>query len=215
MPAPARAAASTLVVLVRHGVTPTTGRLLPGRRRGLHLSDEGRRQADALAVRLAAVPRIDAIYSSPLERARETVAPLARARGLAVRVEPGLLESDLGAWTGLSLRRAARRPEWSIVQRHPSGFRFPGGESFVEMQARMAGAVGRLVERHRGGVVVAASHADPIKTLGAHALGTPLDLFQRIVIAPASITAIAYHPGGLSVLTVNAVDGDLASLVRR
>jgi probable phosphoglycerate mutase len=215
MPAPARAAASTLVVLVRHGVTPTTGRLLPGRRRGLHLSDEGRRQADALAVRLAAVPRIDAIYSSPLERARETVAPLARARGLAVRVEPGLLESDLGAWTGLSLRRAARRPEWSIVQRHPSGFRFPGGESFVEMQARMAAAVGRLVERHRGGVVVAASHADPIKTLVAHALGTPLDLFQRIVIAPASITAIAYHPGGLSVLTVNAVDGDLASLVRR
>jgi probable phosphoglycerate mutase len=215
MPAPARAAASTLVVLVRHGVTPTTGRLLPGRRRGLHLSDEGRRQADALAVRLAAVPRIDAIYSSPLERARETVAPLARARGLAVRVEPGLLESDLGAWTGLSLRRAARRPEWSIVQRHPSGFRFPGGESFVEMQARMAGAVGRLVERHRGGVVVAASHADPIKTLVAHALGTPLDLFQRIVIAPASITAIAYHPGGLSVLTVNAMDGDLASLVRR
>src|SRR5438094_390762 len=133
--------ASTLVLLVRHGVTPTTGRLLPGRRRGLHLSEEGRRQAEALAVRLAAVPKLAAIYSSPLERARETVAPLAKARGLAVRVEPGLLESDLGAWTGLSLRRAAKRPEWAVVQRHASAFRFPGGASFVEMQARMVRAL--------------------------------------------------------------------------
>src|SRR6266850_923241 len=112
--------ASTLVLLVRHGVTPTTGRLLPGRRRGLHLSDEGRRQAEVLAVRLAPVPTIAAIYSSPLERTRETVAPLAKARGLAVRVERGLLDVDFGAWTGLSLKRAARRPEWTIIQRHAS-----------------------------------------------------------------------------------------------
>ena len=214
MPAAARSA-STLVLLVRHGVTSTTGRLLPGRRRGLHLSDEGRRQAEALAARLAAVPKIAAIYSSPLERARETVAPLAKARGLTVRVERGLFEDDVGAWTGLSLKRAARRPEWAIVQRHASGFRFPGGESFVEMQARMASTLGRLVERHRGQTIVVASHADPIKTLVAHALGMPLDLFQRIVIAPASITAIAYRAEGLSVLTLNAMDGDLAPLVKR
>jgi probable phosphomutase (TIGR03848 family) len=214
MPAAARAA-TTLVLLVRHGVTPTTGRVLPGRRRGLHLSDDGRRQAEALVSRLAAVPKLAAIYSSPLERARETVAPLARARGLAVRVEPGLLEIDSGSWTGLSLKRAARRPEWSVVQRHASGFRFPGGESFVEMQARMASTIGRLVARHRGDTIVVASHADPIKTLVAHALGTPLDLFQRIVIAPASITAIAYRAEGVSVLTMNAMNGDLASLVKR
>jgi probable phosphomutase (TIGR03848 family) len=212
---PAAKAATTLVLLVRHGVTPTTGRLLPGRRRGLHLSDDGRRQAEALATRLAAAPKIAAIYSSPLERARETVAPLARARGLAVRVERGLLEIDPGTWTGLSLKRAARRPEWAVVQRHASAFRFPGGESFVEMQARMASTIGRLVERHRGQTIVVASHADPIKTLVAWALGAPLDLFQRIVIAPASITAIAYRAEGLSVLTMNAMDGDLASLVKR
>ena len=214
MPASAKAA-TTLVLLVRHGVTPTTGRLLPGRRRGLHLSDQGRRQAEGLVSRVAAVSKLAAIYSSPLERARETVAPLARVRGLAVRVEPGLLEIETGAWTGLSLKRAARRPEWAVVQRHASGFRFPGGESFVEMQARMASTIGRLVERHRGQTIVVASHADPIKTLVAHALGTPLDLFQRIVIAPASITAIAYRAEGLSVLTMNAMDGDLAALVKR
>ena len=153
--------------------------------------------------------------SRECRRARETVAPLAKARGLAIRVEPGLLESDLGAWTGLSLKRAARRPEWSVVQRHASRFRFPGGESFMEMQARMAGTLARLVERHRGSTIVVASHADPIKTLVAWALGTPLDLFQRIVIAPASITAIAYRAEGLSVLTVNAMDGDLASLLKQ
>src|SRR2546422_8923904 len=107
--------ASTLVLLVRHGVTPTTGRLLAGRRRGLHLSEEGRRQAEALAVRLAAVPKIAAIYSSPLERARETVAPLAKARGLPGRVERGLLESDLGVWNDLALRRVAKRSEWAVV----------------------------------------------------------------------------------------------------
>jgi probable phosphoglycerate mutase len=208
-------AASTLVLLVRHGVTPTTGRVLPGRRRGLHLSGEGRRQAESVAVRLAAVPRIAAIYASPLERARETAAPLAKARGLAVRIEPGLLECDIGAWTGLSLRRAARRREWTVVQRHPSGFRFPGGESFVEIQGRMTRTVERLVARHPGVIIVCVSHADPIKTLVAHALGTPLDLFQRIMIGPASISAIAWRPEGVSVLTVNAMDGDIASLVKR
>jgi len=212
---PAAKPATTLVLLVRHGVTSTTGRLLPGRRRGLHPSDEGRRQAETLAARLAVVPKIAAIYSSPLERALETVAPLAKARGIAVRTERGLLEGDVGAWVGLSLRRAARRPEWSIVQRHASAFRFPEGESFVEMQARMVSTVARIIERHRGQTIVVASHADPIKTLVAHALGTPLDLFQRIVIAPASITAIAYRAEGLSVLTMNAMDGDLASLVKR
>jgi len=99
------------------------------------------------------------------------------------------------------------------VQRHPSGFRFPGGESFVEMQARVTGALARLVERHPGVAVVAVSHADPIKAAVAHALGVHLDLFQRIVIAPASITAIAYRSQSPLVLTLNSMDGDLAGLL--
>src|SRR2546422_11159202 len=105
MPRRARRA-PTIVVLVRHGKTPTTGVLLPGRRPGLHLDDEGRRQAEGVARRLAVLPRIDAIYSSPLERARETAAPLAAARKLAVRIERGLLESDGGEGAGLKLDRA-------------------------------------------------------------------------------------------------------------
>ncbi len=203
----------TLVLLVRHGLTPTTGVKLPGRARGLHLSDEGRRQAEGLVARLSRIPKLAAVYASPLERACETAAPVARARSRAVRIEPGLLELEIGEWTGLSLKQAGHKPEWKAVQQHPSGFRFPGGESFVEMQSRITGALARIVARHRGEIVLAVSHADPIKAAVAHALGTPLDLFQRIMIAPASVSAIAYRPGGLSVLTVNSMDGDVAGLI--
>lgn len=205
----------TVVLLVRHAVTPTTGVKLPGRAPGLHLSDDGRRQADAAASRLARLPKLAAVYASPLERARETALPIARARGLALRIERDLSELDIGEWTGLSIKRASRKPEWAIIQRHPSGFRFPGGESFLEMQTRMTAAVGRLVARHPGEIVAAVSHADPIKAVVAQALGTPLDLFQRIVIAPASISAVVYRPEGPAILTVNSMDGDLAALARR
>jgi len=202
----------TLVLLVRHAVTPTTGVKLPGRAAGLHLSDEGVRQAEATARRLGVLSKLAAVYASPLERARETGLAIARARGLALRIERDLSEIDIGEWTGLSLKQACRKPEWEIVQRHPSGFRFPGGESFAEMQARMTAAIARLVARHPGETIVTVSHADSIKAAVAYALGTPLDLFQRIMIAPASITAVLYRPEGLSVLTVNSMDGDLAAL---
>ena len=205
----------TLVLLVRHAVTPTTGVKLPGRAPGLHLSEDGRRQADATARRLGKLPKLAAVYASPLERARETALPIARVRGIALRIERDLAELDIGEWTGLSLKQAARKPEWAIVQRHPSGFRFPGGESFPEMQTRMTAALARLVTRHPGEVIAAVSHADPIKAAVAHALGTPLDLFQRIVIAPASISAIAYRREGPAVLTVNSMNGDLAALAPR
>ena len=195
----------TTILLVRHGQTPTTGRLLPGQAPGLHLSDDGKKQAEAAAARIGKLKRVSAIYASPLERARETAMPIARVRGLAVRIERGLMDLDVGRWTGERLDRVSKRPEWSTVQRHPSGFRFPDGESFMEMQTRMTAALARLVERHRGGVVVAVSHADPIKAALAHALGMHLDLFQRLNVAPGSITTIAYSGGPPMVLGVNAL----------
>ena len=200
---------ATILLLVRHGQTPTTGRKLPGRATGLHLADTGRAQADAAAARIAKLPKVAAVYASALERARETAAPIARARHLVVRVDAGLGDLDVGEWTGASLRRLSRKPEWQAVQRHPSGFRFPGGESFTEMQTRITSTLGRLVDRHAGGTVVAVSHADPIKAAVAHAMGVPLDLFQRIVIAPGSITAIAFRGPAPMILTVNSVDGAL------
>ncbi len=201
----------TLVLLVRHGETPTTGKLLPGRARGLHLSDAGRAQAEAVAERLAVLPKIDAIYASPLERTRETAKPIGAARQLPVTIDRGLLEADIGEWTGLELKTVAKLPEWKAVHSYPSGFRFPGGESFPEMQQRMVGAIDRLRAAHPGQVIVLVSHADPIKAAVAHALGTHLDLFQRIVISPCSVTAISYGDTGPTVLSVNSL-GDLRAV---
>jgi probable phosphoglycerate mutase len=194
----------TTVLYVRHGQTPTTGAVLPGRTKGLHLAEAGTKQAAAVAERLAALKSVDAIYASPLERTRETAAPIGKARGLKVVAEKGLLECDFGEWTGRPLKDLMKLPEWATVQRYPSGFRFPGGESFAEMQTRITGAVATLVAKHPGGTIVCVSHADPIKAAVAAALGTHLDLFQRINISPCSVTTVAYGAGGPFVLNVNA-----------
>ena len=195
----------TVVLLVRHGQTPTTGTLLPGRAPGLHLSETGRAQAAAVGERLAKLPKVDAVYASPLERTRETAGAIANALGLKVKLDKGLLEADIGDWTGQELKTVRKTPEWKIVHSYPSGFRFPGGESFVEMQTRTVSAIERLRLAHPGETIVAVSHADTIKAAVAHALGTHLDLFQRIVISPCSVTSIAYGDGGPTVLSVNSV----------
>ena len=195
----------TTVLLVRHGTTPTTGRLLPGRAKGLPLSDAGRAQAERVAAQIAALdPRPSAVYASPLERARETAAPIARALGVRVRNERGLVDLDVGEWTGMSLRQAARRREWVAVQRWPAGFTFPGGESFTGLLARATEAVGRLVRAHPGEVIVAVTHADPIRALVATAAGVPLDLFQRLVVSTCSVSAVRYSPDGPRVICLNA-----------
>ncbi len=206
----------TLVLLVRHGQTPTTGKVLPGRAAGLHLADKGQQQAETVAQRIAALQtgqrRVAAIYASPLERTQETAAPIAKALGLRVRRHRGLLEADFGQWTGAELKKLYKLPEWRTVQRNPSGFRFPDGESFPEMQTRICGAIDKLRIAHPGETVVAVSHADPIKAAVAHAMGTHLDLFQRIVISPCSVSAILYGADGPVVLAVNST-GDLSALV--
>ncbi|MBA3282971.1 MAG: MSMEG_4193 family putative phosphomutase [Acidimicrobiia bacterium] len=203
----------TLVLLVRHGQTPTTGATLPGRAKGLHLAEAGQAQAEAVAARIGALSNVDAVYSSPLERTRETAAPIAKAVGQRVRVHRGLLECDFGEWTGRKLSELNKLPEWQSVQRYPSGFRFPGGESFTEMQHRLVSTLARLGADHLSKTIVVVSHADPIKAAVAHALGTHLDLFQRIVVSPCSVTAVLQTPTGPVVLAVNSTGDDLKRLV--
>jgi probable phosphomutase (TIGR03848 family) len=202
----------TTVLLVRHGTTPTTGQSLPGRAPGLHLADAGVRQAERAAERLAELTKVDAVYCSPLERTRETAKPIGAALGLKPKVARGLLECDFGDWTGARLKDLYKRPEWRTVQQAPSQFRFPNGESFTEMQLRMVSAIEQLTARHPGGTIVCVSHADPIKAAMAHALGTHIDLFQRIVISTCSISAVSYTTGGPIVLAVNSTGGSLKEL---
>jgi probable phosphoglycerate mutase len=203
----------TTVLLVRHGKTPTTGQVLPGRAKGLHLSDEGVAQAERAGERIAGLRRVKAVYASPMERTRETAAPIAKALGLRVRTNRGLLEADFGKWTGRKLADLMKLADWGQVQRYPSGFRFPDGESFAEMQQRIVGTIQALVAEHPGETVVIVSHADPIKAAIAHAMGTHLDLFQRIVIGPCSVSAVTYGSEGPVVLGVNSMGDDLTQLV--
>jgi probable phosphomutase (TIGR03848 family) len=200
------------VLLVRHGHTESTGSVLPGRAPGLNLSDTGRAQAQRTAELIADGLTVEAIYTSALERARQTAAPIAAAIGQRARVDRGLIECDFGDWTGQPLATLMKRREWSTVQRTPSSFRFPGGESFVEMQLRMVSTIERLRAAHPGGTIVCVSHADPIKAAIAHAIGTHLDLFQRIVISPASVSVVAFINSSPVVLSVNSTGRPLQEL---
>ncbi len=203
----------TVVLFVRHGQTPTTGSTLPGRAPGLHLAEKGIAQAEAAGARIGALETVKAVYASPMERTQETAKPIAKACGLRVRTHKGLIEADFGQWTGKKLSALRKLPEWNTVQRYPSGFRFPGGESFAEMQTRMTGAVADLVGRHPGETIVAVSHADTIKAALAEAAGTPLDLFQRIVVSPCSVSVVMYTATGPIVLAMNSTGDDLSALV--
>jgi len=203
---------STLIIMVRHGKTPSTGKLLPGRAKGLHLSDVGKQEALDVAQRLGNLKNVSAIYASPLERARETAAPTAKLLNQKVIINKGLFECDFGDWTGKELSKLMKLPEWSTVQRAPSTFRFPNGESFTQMQTRMTSTLDALRVKHRGGTVICFSHADPIKAAVAHAMGTHLDLFQRLVISTCSVSAVSYSGFGPVVLTVNSTGGDLSEL---
>lgn len=197
----------TTLLLVRHGLTPTTGRDLPEAGPGPGLTEEGRRQAEEAAQYIsewrAALPPLGAIYASPLTRARETAAVVGKVLDIAPVERPDLVDCNAGEWSGAPLKDLVKKPEWATVMRHPSGFRFPGGESIREMSDRMIAAASDLVGRHPGQSLIIVSHSDPIKAVVGDALGLHLDLFQRVVVAPASVSAIVYTEPAPSVMLVN------------
>ena len=212
--------AATLIIFVRHGRTPTTGTKLPGRAPNLHLSDEGKSQAEMIAKEIKKSSNsflgteVSAVYASPMERTQETAKPIAKTLNLRVRTLQGLNECDFGDWTGRRLRDLSKLKSWSTVQKQPSSFRFPNGESFTEMQNRLLKTVDKILERHPGETVVCVSHADPIKAILASAVGTPLDLFQRIVVGPCSTSVVLYTKERPLVLTLNSngnFNGSLSS----
>ena len=193
----------TTFLLVRHGVTAHTGHKLSGRMPDIHLTDEGCAQADAAADSLARFP-IKAVYSSPIDRTMQTARPIAARHGLRVQVRRGLTELEFGRWTDKSFKTLRRTKLWPVIQRWPSGARFPEGESFLEVQQRAVREIENLREKHPRDVICCVSHADVIKLAVAHYLGMHLDMFQRIDVAPASVTAIAIGESGPRVITVNS-----------
>ena len=192
----------TLIFLIRHGHNDWADKRLAGRTPGVHLNAAGQEQAEALVDRLAPVA-FDGVYSSPLERTLETAAPLARARGLKVNRLRDLGEVDYGDWQGKTLKQLAKKKEWAIVQMAPSAMRFPNGESLREMQSRAVAGVERVAAEHPRGTVAIFSHGDVIKAIVAHFIGMPLDTFQRLTIAPASVTVLSLARFGARLLRLN------------
>jgi probable phosphomutase (TIGR03848 family) len=198
----------TTLVLVRHATNDWVRKgLLAGWTPGVHLNEEGRAQAQALGERLSS-SHLDAVYSSPLERALETANAVAAPHGLDVQITEGIGEVRYGEWNGRPLRELAKKSLWRSVQIYPSGTRFPDGESIGEMQARVVASLDAIRADHPRGIAVAVAHADVIKAAVAYYVGVPLDLFQRLVISPASTTVIAFSPFGPRLLRLND-DGEL------
>ena len=203
----------SIIILVRHGHTPTTGKILPGRAKGLHLSELGKEQASKVATNLSMLENVTTVYASPMERTLETAKPIASAFGLKVQRNRGLIEADFGKWTGRKLSDLRKLSDWEIVQKNPSLFRFPDGESFIEIQSRMVETITRISDKHRGEIVIAVSHADTIKAFLTAMLGTPLDLFQRLHISPCSVSPVILGNGSPFVLAVNASGANIPSLL--
>ena len=194
----------TLVLLVRHGQTPTTGKHLPGRTPGLHLSEEGQRQAELAAKRIAELKKVDAIYASPLERAQETAAPIAASCGLEVQPESGLLECDFGEWEGLTFREVRERyPAEVETWLGSTAAAPPGGESLDAVAARVDRAVERL-RAYGSGVVVVVSHVSALKLILREALAAGDAFLYRCHLDPAGMSTVDMWPdGGVSVRSVN------------
>lgn len=181
--------------LIRHAVTAETGRRLSGRIPGITLSSEGREMAAALAEHLASVP-FKAIYSSPIERCRETADIVAAGRRIRPRVDKAFIETEYGKWSGRSLKSLYKLKAWGSLMASASRFRFPEGETLEEVQRRAVAGVEQLAHKHHNSTVAVASHADVIRAVLAHYLGTPLDLIHRIDVLPASVSTIDLHPSG-------------------
>lgn len=192
----------TLFHLVRHGEHMLQGRLAAGRTPGIGLSPQGRGEAAAVALRLAG-EKIDAIYASPLDRTRETAEIIARRLDLPVVVREDLIEIDFGDWTGLTFDQVRADKRWELWRSCRSIAAIPGGESWRRVQERIVDALVDMRRRHPDGTVVVVSHGDVIRAALLFALGMPLDLYNRIEIATASVSTVRIDNSGIRVPTVN------------
>ncbi len=199
----------TTLYLVRHGENDRLVKgILAGTVAGVHLNARGVQQAELVAYRLKEKP-IHTVYTSPLERAMETAAPLAQARQLQPIILPELRDGEVGDWTGRKVRSLSRLKAWQHLQADPATFRFPGGESIVELQTRLVRAIEHILVAHGEKEMLAVVfHADPIKLVIAHFLGMPLNAFQRLNVDCGSISVLMVNGGTTRLAGMNLLPAD-------
>lgn len=207
----------TTVILLRHGRTEANaGGLLAGWTPGVALDETGRGQVAAAAERLRDIP-LAAVISSPLQRCRESAQIVAEGRAdLQPGVDDRFGECRYGDWTGQPIKALAKEPMWKTVQQHPSAAVFPGpdGEGLAQTSARAVAGVRDWNSRVGPDATwLVCSHGDVIKALLADALGMHLDLFQRLIVEPASLSVILYTPDRPFLLRSNDIGGDLSGLL--
>jgi probable phosphoglycerate mutase len=192
----------TTILLIRHGLTDDVDRALSGTAAGVHLNAEGRRQAAALAERLRGV-RLDAVVTSPLERARETASALAEGRSVHVSAVEALQEYDVGAWTGRALASLAPDEQWRRFNEVRSVTAASGGELMLAVQARAVAALLAVQQEHPEGTIAVVSHGDVIRAALMYFLGMPIDFVHRLEIAPARVSVVRLDGWAPRVLQVN------------
>ncbi|HUS95047.1 MAG TPA: MSMEG_4193 family putative phosphomutase [Patescibacteria group bacterium] len=195
----------TVILLIRHGQNDWVDKKrLAGWTPGVHLNEEGQKQVASLAGRLEKLP-IKAFYSSPLARCVETAQAIAQPREMDVQIRESVGEVRYGRWEGKKIKKLAKKKrKWHAVQHYPSRFRFPGGESFLEVQSRAVSTLETLNNHHAEEIIAVVSHADVIKLLLAYYIGSHIDLFQRIIVSPASVSVLALGQDGSGrVLRIN------------
>ena len=189
-------------LLIRHATTDSVGKRLSGRTADVHLNEEGVKQAKELAQRFINL-KIDALYSSPLERARETAAPIAELKQLECNVHQHLNEIDFGEWTNLSFDDLKDNAEFGRFNNFRSCTRIPGGELMAEAQLRFINGIEMLSANHTHQTIAIVSHADLIRSCIAYYAGIHLDMFQRIEISPASVSIIELCNDTAKILLLN------------
>lgn len=194
----------TTFFLIRHGTHDLLERVLCGRMPGVSLNADGRQQAENAGARLSQ-ERIDLVQSSPLERARETAAPIARHSDIRLQVEPAINEIDLGEWTGRSFEEIKSDPAWQQWNTTRQVARAPGGESMLEAQQRAITHLDHVRRSHATGRVALISHSDVLRSIILYYLGMSLDEFGRIEISPASISTLVVEDWGAKILALNEV----------
>ncbi len=196
------------ILLIRHGSTDLLGRVLYGRMAGVHLNEEGSRQAQVLAQRLKERYKISEVISSPLERAVETARFIADAQGLNVSIDEGINEIDFGSWMGTPFTELLKSDEWKNYNELRSTAYPPGGEMMTQVQTRAWGTLERILTRYeqiQDAIVAVVSHGDVIRALLILLLGMPLDHIHRLEVAPASLSEVELGRWQPRVVTINQV----------
>lgn len=181
------------LILVRHAVTAETGKKLSGRTAGIPLSGRGVAAAERLAENLADLP-VAAVYSSPIQRCRETAAILAAPHELRPRSRKGLIEVEYGTWSGRGLKSLYRLRAWRALMTDPTQFRFPNGETLDEVRRRSVRSIAQLAARHQKETILAVSHGDVIRSIVAHSLTGSVEAIHRLHVAPLGVTVVTLEP---------------------